>query len=382
MASLDHASGDVHHQFPHRPFAGRLAGPDGATPADEACLAFAGYDVDPDAKHAWQLSYRCRGKDIPYLRHDHSPSGVVWFGRSHPLADIPRSGGIALPSGGVAIAGAQQDRYPAMRRIAFALSFALALSPVAIFAQSETVVVPGKTTLSGLWKISFPAGVTGYMPGRGRLISAAVESFCRLEQKGENVSATCLPGWGPDSGDGALDGKELHLAWGIALARAVIDAEIESASVRTFNGAFALKFFGIRHDAPTPASARKLVLDPTTPDTAGKTKLLTQTLEELASGAIVTPHDPDMVLNFGPGITGYKRDTPEEIRNLGRVEAALYLGEGSTVRPRLSELHPAHPLPPFPVFTFSAYQVEFTNGERLCGIHQREDGVLDGLVCI
>lgn len=258
----------------------------------------------------------------------------------------------------------------------------LAVLPLTAFAQIEAVEVEGTETLTGLWKISFPAGASGYMPGRGRLISTAVESFCRLQQNVEIVSAICLPGWGPDSGDGELHGKDLHLAWGTALARAVIDAKIESASFRTFTGVFAVKIFGIRHDAPTPASARKLAPDPKAPDLAGRTKLLTHTLEELAAGTIITPHDADMVLNFGPGMTGYKRDTPEAIRSLGKVEAVLYLGEGSTVRPRFTELNPAPPVPALAVFAFSAYQVEFSNGERLCGIHQRDDGVLDGFVCV
>jgi hypothetical protein len=260
------------------------------------------------------------------------------------------------------------------------LAFVLAFSPLTAFAQSETVEVDGKENLSGLWKVSFPAGISGYMPGRGRLISAAVESFCRLQQAGENVSAICLPGWGPDSGN--LDGKDLHLAWGIAPFRVVIDAKIESASVRAFDGVFAAKIFGIRHDAPIPASARKLVLDPAAPDTAGKTKLLTQTLDELAAGTIVIPHDADLVLNFGQGMTGYKPNTPEEIRSLGKVDAVLYLGEGSTVRPRFSDVDTTHPGSAFPVFVFNAYQVEFDNGERLCGIHQRVDGMLDGFVCV
>lgn len=262
------------------------------------------------------------------------------------------------------------------------LAFALAALPLATFAQNETVEIDGKESLSGLWKISFPAGISMYMPGRGRVISTGVESFCRLKQTGENVSAICLPGWGPDSGDGDLDGQDLHLAWGIALARAVIDAKIETASVRTFNGVFAFKILGIRHDAPLPASARKLVLGPATPDTAGKARLLTQILQELAAGAIVAPHDADAALNFGSGMTGYKRNTPAEIRSLGKVQAVLYLGEGSTVRPRFSDADKPYPASSFPVFTFSAYQVEFDNGERLCGIHQREDGVVDGFVCV
>jgi hypothetical protein len=62
------------------------------------------------------------------------------------------------------------------------LALVLVLLPLAAFAQSESIEVDGKTSLSGLWKLSFPAGVTGYLPGRGRVISTAVESFCRLQQ--------------------------------------------------------------------------------------------------------------------------------------------------------------------------------------------------------
>jgi hypothetical protein len=196
------------------------------------------------------------------------------------------------------------------------------------------------------------------------------------------VAAICIPGWGQDSGDGDLDGIDLHLAWGIALARAVIDAKIENASVRAFNGVFAIKIFGIRHEAPIPLSARKLVVDPAATDTAGKATLVKQILEELATGSIATPHIANMALNFGQGIHSYRPNTPEEVRSLGKVEAILYLGEGRTVRPRFSDADMTHPDATFPVFGFSAYQVEFTNGERLCGIHQREDGMLDGFLCV
>jgi len=262
------------------------------------------------------------------------------------------------------------------------LAFAFAFLPLAASAQTETVEVDGKEALSGLWKISFPAGASGYMPGRGRLYTAGMESFCRLQQTGKNVSALCLPGWGPDSGGGDLDGEDLHLAWGISLFRAVIDAKIESGSVQAFNGVFAIKVFGIRSDAPTPASARKLVLDPAAPDTAGKARLLTQTLEELAAGAIVTPHDADVALNFGHQFGDNKANTPEEIRSLGKVEAILYLGEGRAAHSRVAPVDTAHTTLPLSGFAFSAYQVEFADGERLCGIHQRDDGALDGFLCI
>src|SRR5262245_60498479 len=128
------------------------------------------------------------------------------------------------------------------------LACLLALLPLATSAQNETVEVNSKETLSGLWKISFPAGVTAYLPGRGRVYATGQESICRLQQTGEDLSSVCLTGWGPGTGD--LDGKDLHLAWGIALFRVVIDAKIENTSVPAFDGRFGIKVFAIRHDTP------------------------------------------------------------------------------------------------------------------------------------
>jgi hypothetical protein len=102
----------------------------------------------------------------------------------------------------------------------------------------------------------------------------------------------------------------------------------------------------------------------------------------LAAGAIATPHDPDVARNFGATFGGNKPNTSDEIRSLGKVEAVLYLGEGSTVRPIFSDAGAVRPASSLFAFAFSAYQVEFTNGQRLCGIHQRADGVLDGFVCV
>jgi len=60
----------------------------------------------------------------------------------------------------------------------------------------------------------------------------------------------------------------------------------------------------------------------------------------------------------------------------------VYLGEGSAPHGRVSNVDTTHLAVSVPGFAFSAYQVEFANGQRLCGIHQRDDGVLDGFLCV
>ncbi len=60
----------------------------------------------------------------------------------------------------------------------------------------------------------------------------------------------------------------------------------------------------------------------------------------------------------------------ELLRKLGAVKAVTYLGEADEGL--------VNKLP----FILSAYHVAFTNSERICGLHQREDGALDALRCV
>ena len=115
---------------------------------------------------------------------------------------------------------------------------------------------------------------------------------------------------------------------------------------------------------------------------AGKAGLVTKTQEELAAGAIAMPHDEAIARNFGVAFGGHAPNSPDEIRKLGKVEAVAYLGEGATVRPIFAPVGAVRPAASPYTFSFSAYQVEFANGQRLCAIHQRADGVLDGFLCV
>jgi hypothetical protein len=81
--------------------------------------------------------------------------------------------------------------------------------------------------------------------------------------------------------------------------------------------------------------------------------MLARSLQELANGA-----------KLGGNIS------PNELRALGAVQAVVYLGK--TTR------SPEEKKPYF----YSVYQVEFSFGERLCGLHQKDDGVVDTLICV
>jgi len=188
--------------------------------------------------------------------------------------------------------------------------------------------------------------------------------YCRIEQKQTDLSIRCLQGGLLKTGNGTVDGKHVHLAWGNMMLRIVIDAT--AANDDSLAGTFAVKLSGIRYDDATPSVSERLASLAATPDAAGKSKVLAGALNQLAAGALTMPHDEDAIKQHGGVI-----DNPGNIRALGAIQSMQYVGQtkllwGSDL---LKE-------------GVSIYVVEFDSGERICGLHQRDDGVLDGFMCI
>jgi hypothetical protein len=256
----------------------------------------------------------------------------------------------------------------------------LALLPAGAVAQQlsalpvETVESIELDTLTGIWKISFPETIlkASLLLVRGQYRwSDAHQTFCRLTHDGgDKAVVICLAGGAWREGTATLEGKDIHVAWGTAMTRFVIDARLQSTNA--FRGIFSLKLTGFRNDAALPAAGQRFSVPANAPDPAGKTELVADTLAQLANGGITRPHDDAIASRF----LGAVANTPAEIQALGKIGAIVYLGEGGR---QLGRNAHRNPLPPF---VFSTYQVEFENGQRLCGIHQREDGVLDGFLCV
>ncbi len=227
----------------------------------------------------------------------------------------------------------------------------------------ETVVVEGGT-LSGVWKISTPDFFSLSISQKAQF-GPMEDEFCRIEQGDGELLVHCL---GPHfySRDGTLrfSGTKIHLAWGSVLLRMVIDGTLQSSSA--FAGTFAFKLSGIVHRNPMPTIGTKLTLSATAPDTAGKSALLERLLGELANGPLAAPHDDAAMKRNAEDID---LPTPGDLQALGAVKAVIHLGGMPGGDRNVADF-------------FSVYDVEFVNGERICGLHQRDDGTLDGLVCV
>jgi hypothetical protein len=233
------------------------------------------------------------------------------------------------------------------------IPFAFLLAATAVQAQPETVSVERSRSLEGLWKISVPAGIRVGLSGPAKF-GPMRDLYCRITQDGD---IHCLSGGFAQNGTAALDGDNVHIAWGTMMARMAIDATYKDGSL---TGTFTFKLSGIRHDAPEPSIGARIV-PPTGSDEASK--YLAAFMTQLAAGTVTSPID-------AKAIAAHNGALPTDIKKLGDVEATAFLGH----TPRQID-RPEGGL-------YSVHIVEFVQGERLCGVHQNADGVLDAFRCV
>lgn len=222
--------------------------------------------------------------------------------------------------------------------------------------EVEQVTVYGGS-LSGFWHVEGPQSVN--INWTGKVTWGALRpAYCRIDHDGEGYASHCF-GRGDADRQGALetDGRHFHLAWGTMLARLVYDGEVNSAA--SFEGHFAGKLIGIPVTDPDLAHGDKIAVASGIPDAAGKAALL----RDLLAGKDA-PHDAALEAALAAA-----RDL-----KLGRIETIAFLGR----QYRPGPAGPSHP--PDPGY-LAAYAVEFTDGERLCWLHQDDDGKLAAFQC-
>jgi hypothetical protein len=229
---------------------------------------------------------------------------------------------------------------------------ALCLTAGGALAQDVEKVTVYGGSLSGFWHVTEPSWLQITMFGKvtwGPLI----DRICRIGHDHEGYDTHCF--YHKGGGTLEVDGSHFHLAWGSMLARMVYDGEVISATA--FRGHTAAKVMGIAITDPDISEGRKIALDSAAPDVAGKAGLL----RALLNGEAVA-HDPKL----DETIAAARADRP------GALQQIIYLGQqnkggGPTIAA----------VPDY----FAAYAVEFADGERLCWLHQDDDGTLAAFQC-
>jgi hypothetical protein len=229
------------------------------------------------------------------------------------------------------------------------LSATLICAPLCTYAQNaETVIVERPRDLPGLWKLNVPSSIAVGFSGPAKFGTMSA-IYCRVTDDDE---VYCLNDGYARHGTVAREGNAVHIAWGSMMARFVIDGLLTDGAI---TGVFSLKLSGIRHDAPQSSENSRVIL-PQQDD--GASQYLADLIAQVKTGGEIA------------GISDDDRSTLTPIAHLGPVDAVAYLG---TSPRRVGQ--PDGDL-------FGVYIVEFARGERLCGLHQRNDGTLDSFRCI
>lgn len=253
------------------------------------------------------------------------------------------------------MAGVDAAQGSAVRRLVIALML-LAVPVMAQDAPVETVNAYG-SSLVGIWRVGRPSSiaVTGFFSpikwGEER------QQFCRIIANRDDLQAICTTGGPFQAGTVSMEGNHVHFAWGTMMLRMVLDGEmLDTGHLR---GRFQFKVSGITAQSPASYEAVRVLPDATAPDHGGQGETLRRILEQ---GFAQVPHD------------GGQRTLPEPPQ-LGPVTALAYLGE------EVRDGGPPRGDTPAPTYSFSVYLANFAQGQRLCGLHRRADGVVDDFRC-
>jgi hypothetical protein len=238
-----------------------------------------------------------------------------------------------------------------MRRIA---AWALLLLATPCVAQQTESITVNASALVGTWKVSQPQ----YVAKRGVFedfkFGPLYEKFCRIEQDGQGLAIHCLA---RDEGRVTLDRGNIRMAWGSRMARIAIEGVLRPDLSFAGHESFRLAGIAMLEDSKL-SSGRKVDLSVPPADRAGMAQLLR---DVIVDGLADVPHD------------GGVKESPALRTDLGSVQAIAYLGQQERFAPP-GQLGGKG--------FFAVYAVEFEKGERICALHQRDDGTLDAFECV
>ena len=237
------------------------------------------------------------------------------------------------------------------RRMALALCL---LTNGAATQEVEQVTVYGGT-LSGFWHVEAQAGIQMSLLGHvtwGPLRPV----WCRRDHGADGYANYCFASTSK-GGELEQDGRHFHMVSGSTLMRLTTDGEVTSPT--SIEGHYTVKLMGIPVTNPALAHSTKFVPRPDAPDEAGKS----QVVRSVLNGEAVA-HDAALDADIAAA-RGLK---------LGAIQSVSFLGR---------QFMPGKDGPrtvPDPNY-LAAYAVEFADGERICWLHQDDDGKLAAFRC-
>jgi hypothetical protein len=233
------------------------------------------------------------------------------------------------------------------------------LEPVTVRGWSLVGVWHGTLGQSGFRGLL--GNLTGMTPMK---LGQMVPVYCRIARVQNELEMSC-PQFGTMGRVTIADGL-------VRIGGRRMAFEGEQPDVNSLRGRFRSRSrLGLSQVNPVVAEAVRVVPHADAPDRTGKASLLRRILEQ---DLTAVPHDAEAMKK-----NGSKLPLPK----IGLVQSISYLGQETKLDwpPPPGTKADIMNLPNRPDF-FSVYLVRFADGELLCGLHQRDDGVLDAFGCV
>ena len=216
------------------------------------------------------------------------------------------------------------------------IAFALLLAGSASAQPAEQVTVEKERGLAGLWRMEIPRRVA--MRGFFRAVEFGPMRpiFCRIEDQG---AVRCLNGGYSREGVATRDDDAVHIAWGTAMARFVIDATYK---VDALTGTLTFKFSGFSHNASTPSRSSRI-----------------------SPGGAMGQEGTALLARLKQD----RKSLPRATDALGSIEHVAWLGTSPDLDNSGGDDF------------FRVYSVEFSGGQRICAAHPDANGALNAFQC-
>lgn len=257
----------------------------------------------------------------------------------------------------------------------------------------ESVTVEAENALPGIWRFPPHERRSDWSELGTDIVAkfAAVgpEKYCRIGRADSGYTFNCLE-IAERSPRATLDRlSRVSLSWtvlfGVPGCRWTFRGHLQSET--ELFGHLGMMCGMVLREKTEPMTITKMALSESTPDAGGHAAYLRRLLEEMANGEVTEPYARPYFYSSDPAAKPLPVDVqpllftflpPYSLQLLGKVTAVIYVAEYyPIVGWRYDEGNPV-----YSDKQSSIYAVEFENGERLCTLHRRPDGVLDRFQCV
>jgi hypothetical protein len=284
-------------------------------------------------------------------------------------------------------------------RSAAAGSIVCLLLPAPSLADSETspnvesVTVETGNALPGIWRFP-PHERRSDWSQKGSDVVATFaamgpEKYCRIGHATFGYTFNCLEIAERFPRAKLIADAQVQLSWavlfGVPGCRWTFQGRLRSGT--ELSGHLGMRCGMVLREKPEPMTITKMALSEKTPDAAGQSAFLKRLLEEMANGRVTEPYAQPRFISSDPAVKPLPDEvqtqllrflTPDTLRSLGNITATIYIADYSPIVGwRYDQASPV-----YSGKRSGIYAVEFENGERLCALHRRPDGVLDQFQCI